>query len=301
MIQFRAPQLSDREKLDPIFRASGNEGCELTFTNFYLWGRQEFALVEGCVVLFSHWDGQSTYVYPIGNGDHKAAISRMLEDAQKRGLPFRLSGISERSAVELENNFPGQFYIQPRRNVFDYVYAIDQLADLPGKKLQQKRNHINRFIDANPNWTVQPLEPALLDECREMVACWYALRSQEQPDMDYMLEKRAIRRAFEAFSELQMEGLVLRSEGKIVAMTMGNLINDTIFDVNFEKAFANIQGAYPMVCREFARYLRQRHPDLQYLNREDDMGLPGLRKSKESYRPDHMVRKFRAFLIEEVM
>ena len=75
-------------------------------------------------------------------------------------------------------------------------------------------------------------------------------------------------------------------------MTMGSLINDSIFDVSFEKAYADLQGAYPIVNREFARMLREEYPNLQYLNREEDMGLPGLRKAKESYHPAFLVKAF---------
>ena len=132
MIAFQSPQLTDRGVLAPIFYGSGNLGCEFTFNNIYLWGRQEYAIVGNCLVLFSHWDGQSTYVYPVGNGDHKAAIRLLMDDAQERGIPFRLSGISEQAMVELESGFPGVFRFQPRRSSFDYVYEIDKLADLKG-------------------------------------------------------------------------------------------------------------------------------------------------------------------------
>ena len=96
-----------------------------------------------------------------------------------------------------------------------------------------------------------------------------------------------------------MEGLLIRTDGRIVAMTMGNRIGEDTYDVNFEKADPDIPGAYPLINREFARLLRQRHPELRFLNREDDMGLPGLRKAKESYHPDELLEKFRAYVRAE--
>lgn len=300
MIAFQSPQLTDRGVLAPIFYGSGNLGCEFTFNNIYLWGRQEYAIVGNCLVLFSHWDGQSTYVYPVGNGDHKAAIRLLMDDAQERGIPFRLSGISEQAMAELESGFPGVFRFQPRRSSFDYVYEIDKLADLKGKHLQQKRNHIHRFCDAHPDWRAEPIGPENLEECRQLVTRWYELHGQDDMEQDFLLEKRAIRRAFDAYFALRMRGLAIRTEGRLVAMTMGSLINDSIFDVSFEKAYADLQGAYPIVNREFAQMLREEYPNLQYLNREEDMGLPGLRKAKESYHPAFLVKKFRAYLEEEV-
>ena len=96
-----------------------------------------------------------------------------------------------------------------------------------------------------------------------------------------------------------MEGLCLRAGGKILAFTMGNRISETAFDVNFEKAYADVPGAYPLINREFARDLREKYPELLYLNREDDMGLEGLRKAKESYYPDCMAEKYCLTLREQ--
>lgn len=300
MISFQRVRLSDREKIHAALFASGNPGCEYTFINQYIWGRQEFAIVADCLVFFAHWDGQSTYVYPVGNGSHKAVVERLMDDAGKRGIPFRLSGLNEKSIAELNRDFPGLFHFQARSSTFDYIYDINRLADLNGKKMQQKRNHINRFVQDHPDWTAEPIRPDMLDECRQMAANWYALQEEEHPDKDFLLEKRALRLAFDAYEPLQMQGLVIRTEGRIVAMTMGGRISEAMFDVNFEKAYADIQGAYPIVNREFARMLREKYPGLQYLNREEDMGLPGLRKSKESYHPDFLVKKYRAYLAEEV-
>ena len=299
MITFQRVQLEDRPLLHPLLYGSGNWGCEYTFVNQYLWGRQEYAFVGGSLVLFAHWDGQSTYVYPVGGSDHRQVVELLMADAQKRGIPFRLFGINDRNKIQLEAEFPGLFHFQPRRGSFDYVYDIHRLADLGGKKMQQKRNHINRFIDAHPDWTAEPIGPENLDECRAMAADWYD-RQEDHPDKDFTLEKRALRRAFDAFAELQMDGLAIRTGGRIVALTMGNRINDRFFDVNFEKAYGDIQGAYAIVNREFARMLRDKYPALEYLNREEDMGLPGLRKSKESYHPDMLLQKYRAYLAEEV-
>jgi hypothetical protein len=93
---------------------------------------------------------------------------------------------------------------------------------------------------------------------------------------------------------------MLKADGQVMAFTMGNLIQPDTYDVNFEKAFAHIQGAYPMINREFARYIREKYPEVVYLNREDDMGLPGLRKAKESYHPDILLCKGTAILEESL-
>mgnify|MGYP002737047281 CR=1 FL=1 len=95
-----------------------------------------------------------------------------------------------------------------------------------------------------------------------------------------------------------LSGLLLRAEGRVAAFTMGSPIGPDTFDVHFEKAFSDLPGAYPLINREFARWLRERHPGLRWLNREDDMGLEGLRRAKSSYHPDRMVEKSTVELLD---
>jgi len=297
MIAFRRPTLEDREQLQPIFLAADYRGCEYSFTNIFLWGQQQFAIVEGELVLFSHWDGRSMYVYP-GKRNLQKIIDALSADAEERGIPLRLYGLSNESVQELERLYPGRFGFSPNRDGFDYLYDIDRLTGLKGKKLQQKRNHINRFMENHPNWYTRPITKENLGECRALAADWYCLHADGEKD--WTLEKVAISRAFDAFEGLGLEGLALYTEEGMVAMTMGNRLRTDTFDVNFEKSYADIPGAYPLINREFARFIHEKYPEIRYLNREEDMGLPGLRKSKLSYHPDELLEKYRGYLRPEV-
>ena len=297
MIAFRRPTLDDREQLQEIFLAADYRGCEYSFTNIFLWGQQQFALVEGELVIFSHWDGRSMYVYP-GKKNLKRIIDSLGKDAAERGIPLRLYGLSSESVEELEALYPGRFGFSPNRDGFDYLYDIDRLTELKGKKLQQKRNHINRFMENYPDWYTLPITKENLEDCRALAGEWYRLHADGEKD--WTLEKVAICRAFDAFEGLGLEGLALYADGRMVAMTMGNRLRTDTFDVNFEKAYADVAGAYPLINREFARLIHSKYPEIRYLNREEDMGLPGLRKSKLSYHPDELLEKYRGFLRPEV-
>ncbi len=297
MISFRRAQLSDRETLTPYFYRSEYRGCEYSFANIYLWGQQQFALVEDELVLFSHWDGRSMYVYP-GREKRREIMEVLSADAAERGVPMRLYGLDRDAVEEIESFFPGKYDFVLYRDGADYLYDINRLTDLRGKKLQQKRNHINRFIELYPDWYTRPITPENLPDCHAMAADWYCVH--EDPDHDYRLEKVALCRAFNSFEALGMEGLALYAGDRIVAMTMGNRIREDTFDVNFEKAYADVPGAYPLINREFARLIHSRYPEIAYLNREEDMGLPGLRKSKLSYHPDVLLDKFRGSQKAEV-
>lgn len=300
MLNFYKPNLSDRPWMHEIFYRCGKLGCEYSFANVYLWGDQSVARLGDGLALYSCFHGDAFYVCPVGT-PLLPAIDALAADAQERGKSLRILSVSPQEAAALEAACPGRFLFRAVRSSFDYIYEIDRLADLGGKKLQAKRNHINRFQQANPEWQVEPLCDENLDECREMIARWYCRHLAEHEDADLTLEQRALGHALAHRKSLEMEGLCLRAAGRVIAFTMGNRISESTFDVNFEKAYSDIQGAYPLINREFARYLRQKYPELLYLNREDDMGLAGLRKAKESYVPDVMAEKLCLTLREQTL
>lgn len=300
MIPFRRLKASDRERIHPVFYSDGKQNSEYSFNNLFLWGRQEVAEVCGCICGFCHWGGRSMYLFPQGDGDKLQALLALISDAKQRGIPLRLCGLSREEVTFLEQKLPGRFRTFPVRDTFDYVYDITRLSNLSGRKLQQKRNHIHRFEEAYPDWCVEKITLANLPQCREMVAQWYARHEEAYGEGDFAMEQDAIRLCFENYNALEMEGLLLRAGGEIVAVTMGNRTSADTFDVNFEKAYSDIQGAYPLINRSFARYLQEKYPELLWLNREDDMGIPGLRKAKESYHPDVLAEKFNALLLEEI-
>lgn len=301
MIDFHRASISDKARYDAYLMSAPERGCEYSFANLYLWGRQEMAFIHDCVVFFSHFDGKTVYPYPIGPGDKRAAIEDILQDAKERGIPCRITGMTNADREELEGWFPGKFQFRSSWDHFDYVYTIDALADLRGRKLQKKRNHFNRFQANHPEYRVEPLNCANLSRTQHMVNDWYLGRRQTDPHGDYFLESLAMAKAFRQFGPLHMEGLVLLDGDDVLAVTMGSQMSADTFDIHFEKAREDVDGAYPAINCEFARYLRLKYPDVKFFNREDDLGLEGLRKAKQSYYPDHMIEKHWACLTEDIM
>lgn len=291
MIDFQRLDLRRKDEYETILRTCGERGCEYSFANLFMWGRQTVAFYGGCLVFFSHFNGRSVYPYPVGSGDTKAALDAVLADARERGIPCRFTGLMPKDLEQLESWYPGQFVYRCERDSFDYVYDINDLADLKGRKFQQKRNHLHRFEDASPDFHVRVLDETTLPVARNLLDNWFYRRQSENPHEDFQMEKAALRRALEHFGELGLEGLILFAQGEPVAVTMGSFLSEEVFDVHFEKGREDIPGAYAAINREFARYLRQKYPTLRYLNREDDLGLAGLRKAKLSYNPHHLVEK----------
>lgn len=299
MIDFQRLRLSQREQYESILMAAPGRGCEYSFANLFLWGRQEAAFLHGCVAFFSHFYGRSVYPYPIGPGDRRAVVGEILRDAEERGIPCRITNMTEADRAELEGWFPGTFLLRSDRNSFDYVYAIDDLAELKGRKFQKKRNHVNRFWAEHGSARVEPLSEENRAAAQCMVNEWYLSRMDADPEGNYMLENIALTRAFQNLEALGLEALVLMEEGRALGLTMGSRLSPDTFDIHFEKAREDAEGAYAAINRAFARYLREKHPDLQYLDREDDLGLEGLRRAKLSYNPHHMIEKFWAYRNED--
>lgn len=299
MIEFEKLDLSKKDKYLPYLHTSAHRGCGYSLANLFMWGRQKVAIVGGRLAIFSHYAGNTVYPFPVGDADPQEALEAIIQDAQQRGIPCRFTGLSCEDKQVLENLYPGRFRYHCGRDNFDYVYDINDLADLKGRKFQQKRNHVNKFVQNFPDYYVKPLDETTLPACKNMVDNWYYRRSIENPNEDIQMEQVAISRAFRNYQELGMEGLVLYAGGKLAAMTMGSFMDEETVDVHFEKADSDIPGAYAMINREFARYLREKYPNLRYLNREDDLGSAGLRKAKLSYNPHHMVEKCWAHLIVE--
>lgn len=299
MIKFQHLDPANKALYDRYLHRSGERGCEYNFSNLYLWGRQRAAFHQGNLVFFSQFNRKSVYPFPLQGGDLKASLDAIIHDAKVRDIPCRLTSLSHEDCDILESLYPGQFRFHEDRDGFDYVYAIDDLADLKGRKYQRKRNHINRFRQNYPGYTLEPLTDENTVDAVQLLQKWYADRELADPHGDFHMEKAAIFKALRDRTQLGIEGLLLKHDGKTLAMTMGSAMNETTFDVQFEKALEEADGAYPTINQEFAQYLRAKYPKLQWLDREDDMGLEGLRKAKLSYCPHHMIEKHWACLLED--
>lgn len=299
MIDFKPLDITKKAEYDQYLYYCGERGCEYSFANLYLWGRQLGAVVDGYLVLLSQFDKASVYPYPVGKGDIKPVLDAIMHDAKARGILCRFTGLTGEECQQLEQMYPGKFRIFCDRNRYDYVYRIDDLADLKGRKFQRKRNHVNRFWQQNPDCVLVPLDQNNLEAVRQMVAQWFENRMRQDPQGDYYMERLALNRALRHRDVLQMESLVLMRGDQVLAMTMGSRMSEDMFDIHFEKALEGVDGAYPAINQGFAKFLREKYPEVKYLNREDDLGLEGLRKAKLSYCPDHLVEKCWARMLED--
>ena len=294
MLTFKKPEISDKAWIDEILKPDDLRNADICFTNIFLWCDGIGAAIAraGDRIILRAGEGDSCrYSFPSGKGDLRPAIEAVFEDALSLGACPCMRGVPTKYVDTINELYGGKYDLIPETEAYDYVYSAQLLAEPKGKKLHSKKNHINRFIAEHEDWTFEPITAENLHECREMADEWMR-RNHEKIEGSYLNEEIALEKMFGNFEALGLEGGLLRTGGKVVGFTIGEVINSDTFVTHFEKAYADINGAYPMVNREFARQIIKNHPEIVYINREEDMGLEYLRKAKQSYCPEFMVEKF---------
>lgn len=294
-MNFKAISLNDKAWVNKYLKESCYPGCEYSFSTMLMWRNLYHAEVAdfGDVLGYRGRSGKNKYVYafPAGKGDKKAAIEALMEHAKQEGHPFVLRGFTREWADWLEETFPSTFEITTSRDEWDYVYSVEDLSNLAGSKYHGKRNHIARFKDSG-EWHYESLTADRVEECRAMSDKWYHAQLNIG-NITVLKEKPVLNFALDHMQELDLKGGVLYLDGKVVAFTIGEVMNDDTFHVHIEKAYSDIQGAYPMINQQFVLHEMQ---NCTYINREEDDGVPGLRRAKESYYPVKMIEKYVAVL-----
>ena len=296
MLEFHPLTLEDRAWCEDILRAENSRSADFSFGNIYMWDKRYKQLVTRFgdrMLVKLKYEDLPFFAFPVGTGPLAPAIRELHAFAEMRGYPLCISGITEEHKAELEAAFLNRFIYCEDDAYFDYIYRAESLASLAGKKLHGKKNHCNRFEAENAGWDFVPLTRELVPGCVDMLRQW----TEENADRLHegiADEHEGIVRGFEAFDRLALDGGVLRAGGRILGFTVGEQISDDTVDVHFEKAFTGINGAYPMVTREYARMVLATRPGVIYLNREDDMGQESMRKAKESFQPEYRLKKYTA-------
>lgn len=293
-MNFKLITLEDKKWMDAYLHASDFQGCDYSFANLFLWrniSQVEVAEYADMLCIRSKRlsRNQHIYTFPAGKGNLKAAVEAMREDAKKDNNPFVLRGFSEAEKQKLQETFPDTFCYESIRKEWDYLYLTEDLAGLAGKKYHGKRNHIARFLEQG-EWECKPITAENKAECLKMCEKWYEKRKADGRE-DSSLDRQVVEDAFAYFEVLGLQGAALYLNRNIVGVTIGEPLNHDTYVVHVEKAFAEIQGAYPMLNKQFVTEFMQ---NFTYVNREEDDGEPGLRKAKESYYPVKMLEKFYA-------
>ena len=294
MLEFHSVTPADRLWLEPILFTAGEPAADYSFVNIYAWAeafKMSVCRLGERVTVRGTLDGRTAYSFPVGHGPLVPAVESILADARENGRIPAFTWLTEPDLDDLSEAFPGAFTFTELRDREDYIYSARRLALLEGRKLHAKRTHIRRFEETHPDWSFTPMTAGDTALCRELDDAWTGERTDPVP------EQEALRRCLESFDALGLVGGILRVNGEAAAFTMASRVSPDTFDVHFEKARPGMEDTYPVINREMARYLSTLGPEELWLNREDDMGLDGLRKAKCSYQPDLLLHKWEARLI----
>lgn len=294
MIPFHTLNIEDKTLIQQYVFPSEMRICDLSIMNLVCWQflyNTEVAFYKNFLLFRFYSDGHLAYLVPVGNGNYKEVLSDMMEDAKQHGHPFLMLGVCEASFAMLDEAMPGYFYATSDRHYSEYIYSRQTLSTLAGKKLQAKRNFVNRFVNQYPNYQFSALTPNLFAQCLELDSQWMKNKEfeNEEERIDSQHERRALENAFKYWNHLSALGGVLSINDEIVAFTYGSPINHDTFDVCVEKADTRYEGIFQTINRDFVRSLPEQYV---HINREEDMSIPGLRHSKLSYHPEILLHKY---------
>ena len=286
---FHQLALSDRETMQAVTLPSGRRNCNYNFANLVGWKflfGTEVCVLENAVVLRYTFDGQRAYMVCTSEALSLELIEALLDDSNGDLTLIGLedSQVADSSLFTLHSSLS----VEPVRNQYDYIYRRTDLATLHGRHLDAKRNHIHRFRAEHPDFEYRPLTPEYFDECRRLTAIWQEGKNQnknqnENRNETIDAEHRVMETIFSSWDALGMIGGSIFVNGRMVAFTYGSAVTTDTFDVCVEKADRHVEGAFAIINQQFAEHLPEQYI---YLNREEDMGIPGLRQAKLSYHPE---------------
>lgn len=293
MINFKTIKRSEIKSFKKYRDSFNTMGCDVNMLNAYIW-RNRFVLkyeIYNATLIRAYFNDDGIlwgYCMPTGR-DIAGALEQIMLDAQERKISPMFVILTEGQRALLETIYPSKFEYIRTPDEQDYLYLTKDLVMLAGKKYHSKRNHIARFYRTYDDTRFETLDSSNASDALEVVKLWY-----KENNLNFATygEYEVIKEAIEMREEFDMQGAVLYVDQKPVAMTLGSEISDKVFDIYFEKALREYDGVYAVINNEFAKTLTK----YEYINREEDMGIEGLRKAKMSYNPCIILDRYNAVL-----
>ncbi|HBE45615.1 MAG TPA: hypothetical protein DDW17_09310 [Deltaproteobacteria bacterium] len=294
--EFKHVDLEDRNIIQEILHSSYKpQTSEWTFTNLFIWRSHynfQWSIYKDWLLVYCKEDDDIYMMQPIGPEGRNVLVDilfQWLKDEKGQAIP-RIEKADKRFVSEL---FPSKhIIIEPSRNHFDYVYLRENLVQLSGNRYRSKRNHINHLIRAY-TFTYIELQEEHLKDCLLLQEKWCEMKRCKD-DLNLMGEWEAVREILTNYHILNLTGGVIMIEGRVEAFTIGELLNENTAVVHIEKANPEIPGLYPMINQQFCE--KSLH-NVTYVNREQDLGIDGLREAKLSYYPDHFEEKYQIRMV----
>ena len=318
MIEYKGIDFKDLDIFRPYLRWEDVQGCEWSSVNLLTWNRfgLEYAIIKGYLVLRFIYDGQYTHTMPLppapegvehprlsesGDGCLECVVRALRDECFAHHQPFSITNVNQQGIDFLQRVFPGEFeFSGPMPERYDYICLREKIIALEGKEMRPKRQHLYQFPRFYPNHEYRPLEPGLFPECLQLLQQWSdnaeAIGHLQGADSKVM-ERESISQVFNNWERFGAIGGAMFVDGKMVAFTYGVPINGNTFDLCVEKGDIAYKGVYTVVRHEFMQQIPEQYT---YINLEEDLGLPGLRRAMSSYHPAYQIQKDRAISYPEL-
>ncbi len=285
-MSWRHLKREDKILFDNWFRKMQPKISEFTFTNLFIWQKAQnicWRPYKEGALLIREENGETVLLPPVGFQDCEQVFQELVEIARSEGI---------RAIVRIpewaKRFLPRYGQLHPQREHFDYVYKSTQLAELKGWRLDGKRAFVRKFIQNYPNWQFVRFTRNHLQACEKLLDRWVADK-QEVPGI--LEEQEATLLLLDYAEEFTIDGGVLLVDGEVVAFSFGEKLNETTFVTHCEKGDTSYVGVYQMINHQMAQHIIA--PSYLFVNREQDLGIEGLRKAKKSYAPLKMIKKYR--------
>lgn len=288
-MEFKSIEITSKPIIEK-YTKNKYDASETSFTTMFAWKdylNMQYAEVSGfLVVTFKDHLGNCKTYMPYGSGNLEECIEELCNHFEQLGQKLKIISANEEMSKSLIELYPN-ISITENIDFEDYVYTSESLINLSGKKLHSKKNHLNTFRNTY-NYQYRRMTENDFDKCLDL-GKRLMLQKNAEDTLDYKMELKSMEVIFEHFKELELCGGLITVDGKIAAFSVGEKLNDKCALIQIEKADTQYKGIYVAINNEF---VKNEWSNFEFINREEDMGIEGLRKAKLSYRPHHMVKKY---------
>lgn len=295
MLEWSIPEAEDEDWTNSCIAVSGTMASDASFANIYLLRNKYSTKIsrykDFIIRKYSGKGARCGYTFPLGKGDVAKALAEIEKDAKECGERLQFAFVTEEQKEVLENAMPARFCYSSDAGDSDYIYLRSELASLSGKAFHKKKNHFSKFVRTYPDYKYYEIGACNIYDAQKVADAWYYEHLQAE-DASQLAEYKAIKEALNNFEELGLIGGIIYVNDSPCAMTIASKINENTVDVHFEKAVGEyaLNGGYAAINKLFSEKL----DGVTWLNREEDIGIEGLRKAKLSYRPKIMLKKYSA-------
>ena len=295
MLEWSIPEAEDEDWINSCIAVSGTMASDASFANIYLLRNKYSTKIsrykDFIIRKYSGKGARCGYTFPLGKGDVAKALAEIEKDAKECGERLQFAFVTEEQKEVLENAMPARFCYSSDAGDSDYIYLRSELASLSGKAFHKKKNHFSKFVRTYPDYKYYEIGACNIYDAQKVADAWYYEHLQDE-DASQLAEYKAIKEALENFEELGLIGGIIYVNDSPCAMTIASKIIENTVDVHFEKAVGEyaLNGGYAAINKLFSEKL----DGVTWLNREEDIGIEGLRKAKLSYRPKIMLKKYSA-------